>query len=115
MKTAQDPFLVSPQIVKLSVQTAEAIKERASRIYKTYGNIMLNTQGMTAAGIERKATARALFSKLLYLSGRYTAFFSYVQPSLRPQVNPAGKAYWLRFIHLLRRHPADPIHRYLAL
>lgn len=31
---------------------------------------MLNTQGMTSAGIERKATARALFSKLLYLSGK---------------------------------------------
>lgn len=53
-----------------SLQTAEALKERASRIYNTYGNIMLNTQGMTAAGIERKATARALFSKLLYLSGQ---------------------------------------------
>lgn len=31
---------------------------------------MLNTAGMTGAGIERKATARALFSKLQYLAGR---------------------------------------------
>lgn len=29
---------------------------------------MLNTDGMTAEGLERKATCRALFSKLLYLT-----------------------------------------------
>ena len=51
------------------MQTAEAIRERAQRVYNKYGTVMLNTAGMTAAGIERKATARALFSKLLYLAG----------------------------------------------
>ena len=30
---------------------------------------MLDVAGMTKAGIERKATCRALFSKLLYLAG----------------------------------------------
>lgn len=46
---------------------AEALKERASRIFEKYGTIMLDTSGMSPAGIERKATSRALFSKLLYL------------------------------------------------
>lgn len=50
-------------------QVAEALRERAQRIYEKYGNVMLETQGMTKAGIERKATCRALFSKLLYLAG----------------------------------------------
>jgi hypothetical protein len=45
------------------------LRERAQRIYEKYGNVMLETKGMTKAGIERKATCRALFSKLLYLSG----------------------------------------------
>lgn len=48
---------------------AEALRERAQRIYEKYGNVMLETEGMTKAGIERKATCRALFSKLLYLAG----------------------------------------------
>jgi hypothetical protein len=48
-------------------QVAEALRERAERIYDKYGNVMLDTEGMTKAGIERKATCRALFSKLLYL------------------------------------------------
>lgn len=46
---------------------AVALKERAQRVYDKYGNVMLDTSGMSAAGIERKATARALFSKMLYL------------------------------------------------
>ena len=50
-------------------QTAEALRERAARIYDKYGNVMLETAGMTKTGIERKATCRALFSKLLYLAG----------------------------------------------
>ena len=50
-------------------QVAEALRERAQRIYEKYGNVMLETEGMTKAGIERKATCRALFSKLLYLAG----------------------------------------------
>eukprot|EP00878_Enallax_costatus_P021999 GHUV01023321.1.p1 GENE.GHUV01023321.1~~GHUV01023321.1.p1 ORF type:complete len:134 (+),score=37.91 GHUV01023321.1:126-527(+) len=52
----------------VSSQVAEALKERAQRIYDKYGTLMLNTDGMTAEGIERKATCRALFSKLLYLT-----------------------------------------------
>ena len=48
---------------------AEALRERAQRIYEKYGNVMLETAGMTKAGIERKATCRALFSKILYLAG----------------------------------------------
>lgn len=52
-----------------SPQVAEALTERGKRIYDKYGSVMLNTQGMTSAGVERKATARALFSKLLYLAG----------------------------------------------
>ncbi|CAK0783201.1 hypothetical protein CVIRNUC_006400 [Coccomyxa viridis] len=47
---------------------ADALRERAQRIYEKYGNVMLETEGMTKAGIERKATCRALFSKLLYLA-----------------------------------------------
>lgn len=52
---------------------SEAIQERAKRIYDKYGNVMLDVKGMTKAGVERKATCRALFSKLLYLAGRLTA------------------------------------------
>jgi hypothetical protein len=48
-------------------QVAEALAERARRVYAKYGGIMLDTSGMSAAGVERKATAQALFSKLLYL------------------------------------------------
>ena len=33
-----------------------------------YGNVMLDVAGMSKSGIERKATCRALFSKLLFLS-----------------------------------------------
>ncbi|BDA47494.1 hypothetical protein COCOBI_10-3420 [Coccomyxa sp. Obi] len=49
-------------------EVAEALRERAQRIYEKYGNVMLETAGMTKAGIERKATCRALFSKILYLA-----------------------------------------------
>ena len=48
---------------------ATALRDRAQRIYEKYGNVMLDVAGMTKAGIERKATCRALFSKLLYLAG----------------------------------------------
>ena len=51
------------------LQVAGAIRERAQRIYERYGNVMLEVKGMTKAGIDRKATCRALFSKLLYLQG----------------------------------------------
>lgn len=46
---------------------AEALGERAKRVYEKYGNVMFDTTGMSAAGIERKATSRALFSKMQYL------------------------------------------------
>lgn len=51
------------------LQVSEAILERAKRIYDKYGNVMLDVKGMTKVGVERKATCRALFSKLLYLAG----------------------------------------------
>lgn len=50
-------------------QIAAALRERAQRVYERYGNVMLEVKGMTKAGIDRKATCRQLFSKLLYLSG----------------------------------------------
>jgi hypothetical protein len=40
------------------LQVAEALKERSQRIYDKYGTLMLNTEGMTADGLERKATCR---------------------------------------------------------
>lgn len=49
------------------VDVAAALTERAKRVYEKYGNVMLDTTGMSPAGVERKATARALFSKMLYL------------------------------------------------
>eukprot|EP00798_Chlamydomonas_sp_ICE-L_P027448 gene27448-4750_t len=49
---------------------AAALRERAERIYKRYGTLMLNVEGMTGAGIDRKATVRNLSSKLLYLAER---------------------------------------------
>jgi hypothetical protein len=52
----------------LWLQVAEALQERAQRIYDKYGTLMLNVDGFTAEGVERKATCRALFSKLLYLT-----------------------------------------------
>jgi hypothetical protein len=50
-------------------QAAEALRERADRIYEKYGTLMLGAeaQGLSAAGLERKAACRALFAKLLYL------------------------------------------------
>eukprot|EP00200_Dunaliella_tertiolecta_P002489 CAMPEP_0202346298 /NCGR_PEP_ID=MMETSP1126-20121109/5147_1 /ASSEMBLY_ACC=CAM_ASM_000457 /TAXON_ID=3047 /ORGANISM="Dunaliella tertiolecta, Strain CCMP1320" /LENGTH=394 /DNA_ID=CAMNT_0048937683 /DNA_START=1327 /DNA_END=2511 /DNA_ORIENTATION=- len=47
---------------------AEALRERAQRIYDKYGTLMLNTEGMTPEGIERKATCQNLFRKLLFLT-----------------------------------------------
>ena len=62
---------------------AEALRERAQRIYEKYGNVMLETEGMTKAGIERKATCRALFSKLLYLAGERSALYFLVMCSIQ--------------------------------
>jgi hypothetical protein len=52
----------------VALQVAEALRERAQRIYDKYGTLMLNIDGMTAEGVERKATCQALFRKLLYLT-----------------------------------------------
>ncbi|GAX73835.1 hypothetical protein CEUSTIGMA_g1285.t1 [Chlamydomonas eustigma] len=49
-------------------EVAEALAERSQRIYDKYGTMMLNTEGFTAQGLERKATCKALFQKILYLS-----------------------------------------------
>lgn len=73
---------------------ATALRDRAQRIYEKYGNVMLDVAGMTKAGIERKATCRALFSKLLYLAGAPRA------PALRLSPLPA------RAHGLLGRKPA---------
>lgn len=48
---------------------ADALRERAQRIYDKYGNVMMDVAGLSKAGVDRKATCRALFSKLLYLAG----------------------------------------------
>ncbi|KAI8469776.1 MAG: hypothetical protein J3K34DRAFT_469711 [Monoraphidium minutum] len=47
---------------------AEALRERSQRIYDKYGTLMLSTDGMSAGGLQRKATCRGLFSKMLYLT-----------------------------------------------
>jgi len=49
-------------------QVADALSERSKRIYEKYGALIMNTAGMTAEGATRKATGRALFSKLLYIA-----------------------------------------------
>lgn len=36
-----------PPLNPYAVQVGEALKERAERIYKDYGNVMLETEGMT--------------------------------------------------------------------
>lgn len=47
---------------------AEALRERSQRVYDKYGSLMLNTEGMTLQGAQRKATCTALFRKVLYLA-----------------------------------------------
>ncbi|KIZ03552.1 hypothetical protein MNEG_4405 [Monoraphidium neglectum] len=49
-------------------EVAEALRERAQRIYDKYGTLILSTEGMSASGLQRKATCQALFSKMLYLT-----------------------------------------------
>lgn len=49
-------------------EVAEALAERAERVYEKYGTVMVNLEGMSQAGIERKAAARNLFIKLLSLT-----------------------------------------------
>ena len=49
-------------------EVADALAERSQRIYDKYGTMMLNTEGFSATGLERKATCKALFQKVLFLS-----------------------------------------------
>uniref|UniRef100_A0A7R9V160 Armadillo-like repeats domain-containing protein n=1 Tax=Chlamydomonas euryale TaxID=1486919 RepID=A0A7R9V160_9CHLO len=52
-------------------QVADALAERAQRVYDKYGTLMLREleeETLSASGLERKATCKALFQKLLYLS-----------------------------------------------
>ncbi len=51
------------------VQVAEALRERAQRIYEKYGNVMLETEGMTKAGIERKDDRGVIILALKVLTG----------------------------------------------
>lgn len=44
-----------------------ALEERAKRVMAQFGTIMFDTTSMSQAGIERKASSRSFFSKLLYL------------------------------------------------
>ncbi|KAG2428421.1 hypothetical protein HXX76_011541 [Chlamydomonas incerta] len=46
----------------------EALRERSARVYDKYGSLMLNTEGLTLAGAQRKATCMALFRKVLFLA-----------------------------------------------
>ncbi|KAG2491531.1 hypothetical protein HYH03_010104 [Edaphochlamys debaryana] len=46
----------------------EALRERSQRIYEKYGTLMLNTEGLTLQGAQRKASCTALFRKVLYLA-----------------------------------------------
>lgn len=66
---AVDDLVALKQAAGLSdAEVAEAVRERAQRVYSTYGSLMLNPQGLTSSGLERKATSQALFQKLLYLT-----------------------------------------------
>ncbi|PRW57850.1 RNA-binding RBM5 and related containing G-patch and RRM domains (ISS) [Chlorella sorokiniana] len=49
-------------------QVAEALAERAKRVYEKYGTVMVNLEGFSQSGIERQATARNLFMKLLSMT-----------------------------------------------
>ncbi|KAG1681170.1 hypothetical protein FOA52_015613 [Chlamydomonas sp. UWO 241] len=49
-------------------QVAEALGERAQRIYDEYGTLMVNTEGFSTGGLARKAACKALCQKVLYLT-----------------------------------------------
>lgn len=66
---AVDDLVQLKTVMSLSDEDiAAALKERAQRIYDKYGTLMMNTEGMTSEGVERKATCRNLFSKMLFLT-----------------------------------------------
>lgn len=66
-EAVEDLIVLKSALGLNDAQVAEALNERAKRVYDKYGNVMLDTTGMSPAGIERKATSRALFSKLQFL------------------------------------------------
>lgn len=49
----------------------EALRERSARVYDKYGTLMLNTEGLTLSGAQRKATCMALFRKVGRVGGRW--------------------------------------------
>ncbi|KAK9812144.1 hypothetical protein WJX73_000090 [Symbiochloris irregularis] len=68
-QAAVDDLVLLKGMLQLSEeQIAAALRERAQRVYDRYGNVMLEVKGLSKAGIDRKATCRQLFSKILYLS-----------------------------------------------
>ncbi|KAL6759739.1 hypothetical protein V8C86DRAFT_2568137 [Haematococcus lacustris] len=68
-QSAVDDLVALKQAAGLSdEQVAEALQERSQRVYDKYGTLMLNTDGMSSGGVERKAACTALFRKLLYLT-----------------------------------------------
>lgn len=67
--SAPCPLLVPQAGLGLSDDdAAEALRERSQRVYDKYGSLMLNTEGMTLAGMQRKATCTALFRKVGWIS-----------------------------------------------
>eukprot|EP00884_Botryococcus_braunii_P015534 jgi/Botrbrau1/2664/Bobra.0203s0013.2 len=64
----EDMLALRSALSLTNVEVADALRERAQRIYDKYGNVMLDVDGMSKAGIDRKATCRSLFSKILYLA-----------------------------------------------
>jgi hypothetical protein len=64
-----DAAALKEALALTDAQASEALRERADRVYEKYGTLMLGAgaEGLSAAGIERKAACRALFAKLLYL------------------------------------------------
>lgn len=56
---AVDDLIALKEALQLTgAEVASALRERAERVYDKYGTVMLDTAGMTAAGIERKTASR---------------------------------------------------------
>lgn len=67
-EAVSDVLALKDALMLSDEDVAEALEERANRVYVKYGSLVMNTEGMTAAGVERKATCQALFRKLLFLT-----------------------------------------------
>lgn len=50
------------------MDVADAIAERAQRVYDKYGTLILNPEGFTSVGQKRKEACRALCQKILFLA-----------------------------------------------